>query len=128
MLPRRLTGAPPTAVVPAVVVALLMTVAAGCAQVDGTDRGAIRENVIEPGITAIDESRAFACDSDASTLRTALEFYELAAGVPAPDEAALVDGGYIRSGSELWDVVDGRLVARHPDCGDVTTTLPATEP
>ena len=119
MLPRRLSAA-------AALVAVLATV--GCAQVDGTDRGAIRENVIEPGITAIDDARAFACDSDASTLRTVLELYEVAEGAPAPDEAALVDGGYVRGRSDLWDVVDGRLVAQHPDCGDVPTTLRATEP
>ena len=34
---------------------------AGCANVDGTDRGAIRENVIEPGITAIEQASAQAC-------------------------------------------------------------------
>lgn len=102
-------------------------VLAACAQVDGTDRGAIRENVIEPGITAIDDSRAFACNSDASTYRTVLEIYEVAEGEPAPDEAALVAGGYVRGESELWDVVDGRLVAQHPDCGDVPTSISATE-
>ena len=112
-------------VVAAIVVAL---VAGGCAGVDGTDRGVIRENVIEPGITAIGDSRTFACDSDASTFRTVLEIYEVAEGEPAADEAALIDRGYVRGRSELWDVVDGRLVAQHPDCGDVRATAPTTGP
>ncbi len=116
MLPRRLI----TAVAGTIVLA-------ACAQADGTDSGAIRENVIEPGITAIDDSRTLACSSEASSFRTVLEIYEVREGEPAPDEAALVAGDYVRGESELWDVVDGQLVAQHPDCGDVPTTIPATE-
>jgi hypothetical protein len=102
-------------------------VLSACAGADGTDDGAIRENVIEPGITAIDESRLLACSSEASSFRTVLEIYEVSEGVPAPDEAALIDGDYVRRESELWDVVDGRLVPEHPDCGEVPTTIPAAE-
>lgn len=116
MLPGRLTLLAAAAV--------LLT---ACAQADGTERGAIRENVIEPGITAIQESEALACESEASSFRTVLDVYEVREGEPAPDEAALVEGDYVRSESELWDIVDGQLVPQHPDCGDVVTTVPAPE-
>jgi hypothetical protein len=116
VLSRRLTAA-----------AAAVVVLAACAQVDGTENGVIRENVIEPGITGIDESRALACGSEASSFRTVLEIYEVREGEPAPDEAALIEGEYVRSESELWDVVDGRLVVQHPDCGEVPTTVPAAE-
>ena len=117
MLLRRLSTASAAAIV----------VLTACAGADGTDDGAIRENVVEPGLEAIDESQALACSSEASSFRTVLEIYEVREGEPAPDEAALIEGDYVPSESELWDVVDGQLVAQHPDCGDVPTTLPATE-
>ena len=102
MLPDRLTLA-------ALAAAALLT---ACSGADGTDGGAIRENVIEPGITAIDESSGLACGSEASSFRTALEAYELVEGEPAADEQALIDAGLLRAESELWDVIDGRLVAQ----------------
>ena len=98
-----------------------------CAGADGTERGAIRENVIEPGITAIDESRTLACGADASALRTALEAYELIEGGPAPDEAALVAEGYLRDESDAWDVTDGQLVSQDPQCGPPPASAPAAE-
>jgi hypothetical protein len=104
--------------------AVLLT---GCAGADGTDGGAIRENVVEPGLDAVDESQAVACATEASGFRTVLEIYELTEGEPAPDEAALVEGDYVRGESELWDVVDGELVAEHPDCADVPTNVPTEE-
>mgnify|MGYP003115032685 CR=1 FL=1 len=117
MLFRRLTTA-------SVAAAVVLT---ACGGADGTDDGAIRENVVEPGLEAIDESQALACGAEASNFRTVLEIYELTEGEPAPDEAALVAGDYLRSESELWDVVDGRLVAEHPDCADVPGTVPTEE-
>ena len=116
MLPSRLIAATAAA-----------AVLAACAQADGTDDGAIRENVIEPGLAAIEESKLLACSSEASNFRTVLEIYEVSEGGPAADEAALIDGDYVRRESELWDVVDGRLVPEHPDCGEVPTTIPTTE-
>lgn len=98
---------------------------AGCAGVDGSDRGVIRENVIEPGITAIAQASQLACSSDAATLRTALETYELLVGTPAPDESALV-GEFLRQESDLWDVDDGQLVPVDPGCGSVPTEAPET--
>ncbi len=101
--------------------------AAGCAGADGTDRGAIRENVIEPGITAIDDSSELACNADAAAVRTALDAYELLEGQPAPDEASLVVGEFLREESELWDVIDGELVPVDPACGEVPADLPAAD-
>jgi len=98
-----------------------------CAGVDGTEQGAIRENVIEPGITAIDRARSETCAIDASSLRTAIDAYTLLEGDPPPDEQALVDGGFLRSVTEEWDVVDGELVAANPACDDVPTTVPTQE-
>jgi hypothetical protein len=106
--------------VPAAAVAVLVS---ACAGADGTERGAIRENVIEPGITAIAQASEFACNSDAATLRTALETYELLVGAPAPDESVLV-GEFLREESDLWDVVDGQLVPADPGCGSVPTDAP----
>jgi len=97
---------------------------AGCAGVDGTDRGAIRENVIEPGITAIEQASELACSGDAATLRAAIEAYELLEGAPPADEAALVATEYVREESDLWDIKDGQLVAVDPGCGSVATEAP----
>ncbi|NNE11372.1 MAG: hypothetical protein HKN41_03920 [Ilumatobacter sp.] len=116
MLQRRLNAARRS--LPALVLALAL-VSSACAGVDGTERGAIRENVVEPGITAIGEAREQACGLNATNLNTALETYLLLEGEPAPDEAALVSEGYLRSETEEWDVVDGVLVPEHPACGPV---------
>ena len=83
---------------------------------DGTERGAIRENVIEPGITAIAQASALACSTDADVLRTALQTYEMFEGQPAPGEEALVEADVLLSPSPVWDVVDGDLVAQDPGC------------
>lgn len=87
----------------------------------GEGGGAIRENVVEPGVTAITEggdADAAACGIEASTLRSALESFELMRGAPAADEHDLVDEGFLREPSDLWDIVDGQLVAQDPGCGD----------
>ena len=88
----------------------------------------IRENVIEPGITALNQSKQFACDGDAATIRLALEAYELFEGQPAPDEQTLIDGEFLRDESDRWDVVDGRLIAQDPDCGTVLPPEPVPLP
>lgn len=101
-----------------------LATAAGCAGADGTDRGAIRENVIEPGITAIGQATQLACSGDAATLRTAMEAYELLEQTPAPDEATLVAEQFVREESDLWDIVDGQLVPADPGCGTVAPDAP----
>lgn len=90
-----------------------------CAGVDGTERGAIRENVIEPGITAMDQSREVACGIDARTIQTALDAYEALEGEPAQDETTLIDNGFLREESEAWNVADGVLVPQAEVCGTV---------
>jgi hypothetical protein len=103
--------------------------AAGCS---GSD-GAIADNVIEPGITAIDNAKVLTCDQDLRTLGAAVQAYSMLEGVPPADEAALVDGHYLREGSDSWDVVDGQIVAADPQCGEAgvapaNTAVPVTAP
>ncbi len=102
-----------------------LVLVSACAGADGSERGVIRENVIEPGITAIQQASELACSQDAATLRTAMETYELLVGAPAPDEAMLL-GEFLRDESDLWDIVDGRLVPVDPGCGSVATDAPET--
>lgn len=93
-----------------------------CASADGTERGALRENVIEPGITAIKEDAPAAnCGVNASTLQNAIDSFTLLEGDPPPDEQSLVDAGYLRETTSDWNVVDGVLVAENPACGPVPT-------
>jgi hypothetical protein len=77
----------------------------------------IEDNLVRPAITAMDQSQALACGTDAETLSTAIQAYALLEQRPPADEAALVAGQYLREQSELWDIIDGRLVPVHPDCG-----------
>jgi len=109
------------------VVASATALLAACTGADGTEGGVVRENVIEPGITAVEDASAVACGSEASSFRTALEAYEVIEGEPAADEQALIDAGLLRAESELWDVVDGRLVADDAACVEVPTTVPAAD-
>lgn len=110
MLRRRLT-----------VLAALAVAAAAC-----SEGGAIEENVVRPGITAIQEDApAAACAVNAATLRSAIESFTLLEGDPPSDEQALVDAGYLRETTSDWDVADGELVAENPACGEVGE-LPVT--
>jgi hypothetical protein len=109
----------------AIVVAAAATLAA-CGGDDGG--GAIEENVVRPGITAMEQASALACDGDRQTLQTAIESYTLLEGDPPPDESALVAGQYLREESELYDVVDGQVVTVDPGCGGTGTVPPATPP
>lgn len=108
MLPGRLTPV-------AVAVAAVVTVSAAC----GSDDGAIRDAVVEPGVTAAQDAGGMACDAEARLLRTAVEAYELLEGHPAVSEGALVGAGLLREPSEMWDVVDGRIVAQSATCGEI---------
>lgn len=110
MLQRRLTGA------------LLLTLAATTLIACGDKP--IEDNLVRPGITAIEQSRDLACGADAATIRAAIDAYTVLNGGPPADEAALVDARLLRSVSEGWDVVDGSLVAQHPSCGPVGDSTP----
>lgn len=109
MLHRRLT-----------LLAVAAIVVAAC-----SEGGAIEENVVRPGITAITEDAPeAACTSNAAVLRSAIDAYQLLEDGPPPDEQALVDAGYLRERTSDWDVVDGELVAENPACGDVPDQAP----
>jgi hypothetical protein len=98
-----------------------------CSGADGTDEGAIRENVVDPGVAAIESGGGAdlaACESDASILLTALDAYEAIEGEPAADADALVEAGLLREPSELWTVADGSIVAVDERCADVPTDEP----
>lgn len=89
-----------------------------------SDGGTIENNLIRPGITALDRAGALSCGNDAAAMRTAIDAYQAMEGTPPPDEQALIDGQYLRNGSDLWDVVDGRLVAVGPDCVSAQSDAP----
>ena len=105
MLQRRLTGA------------LLVTAAVGALAACGDET--IEDNLVRPGITAIDDARTEACGANAGVLRSAIDAYTLIVGEPPPDEQALVDERFLRETTTDWDVVDGDLVAENPACGPV---------
>jgi hypothetical protein len=112
VLSRRLNGA--------LLGTLAATILVGCGDKP------IEDNLVRPGITAIDDARDEACGMNASAVRTAVEAYTMLEGDPPPDEQALVDEGYLRETTTDWDVVDGELVAENPACGPVGET--ATPP
>jgi hypothetical protein len=87
--------------------------------------GAIEDNLVRPGITAIDESRALACTTDAQSLETAIGGYEMLNGHPPADEQELIAAQYLREASDSWDIVDGVLVPQAAACGVVTATTPS---
>ena len=93
--------------------------------------GAIEDNVVRPGITAMEQASALACSNDAQALQQAVQMYtELEGGAP-PDQAALVATRYLREPSELHDVVNGQIVPIDPGCGGtgaVATTPSGSAP
>jgi hypothetical protein len=99
---------------------LLVAAASLAALTACSEGGAIEENVVRPGITAITEDApAAACTANASVLRNAIDAYTMLEDGPPPDEQALVDAGYLRETTTDWEVVDGELVAENPACGSV---------
>ena len=88
------------------------------------------EVVVEPGITAIRESNALACDADLLSLQNAVEYFALLNAGPPTAESDLVPD-WLRSESEFYDIVDGVVVpATGSDCPmpsvDTQGALPAT--
>lgn len=108
-----------------------------CSGADDEAAGPIEENVVAPGVTAIDQATAAVCEREADNLRRLLDEFEVIEGAPAESESALVATGYLTEESELFDVVDGRLEAVTPACksavpvtapsGSAPLTAPATE-
>jgi hypothetical protein len=91
--------------------------------------GPIEENVVRPGITAMEQASALACSTDAEVLGKAIEAYVLFENDPPPDEAALIAAGFLREESTLHDVVDGQVVPVAVDCGGTgAPAAPATTP
>jgi hypothetical protein len=112
--------------------ALVLALAA-CGGEDGEDGGVLEENVVRPGVTAIDEAPTAACGQDLATLQLAVDTYATLEGSPAPNESALVGTGNLREESTLLDVIDGQIVAQDPACDGVVpkitpTSTPMTAP
>jgi len=82
----------------------------------GDGGGVIEENVIRPGITAMNQASEFACDADKAALTMALETYEIMQGESAIDQTALIEAGYLREASTLYEVVDGQPRPVDPGC------------
>jgi hypothetical protein len=99
----------------------------------GDGGGAIEDNVVRPGVTALEGAPTAACGQDIAALTAALDSYATLEGAPAPDESALVATGYLRDESDLLDVIDGQIVAQDVACDDVVpkitpTSTPMTAP
>ena len=73
------------------------------------------EVIVKPGITAIEQSSALACDADRMTLETAIETFTLLNAAPPTAESDLVPD-WLSSESALYDLVDGQIVPA-PDSG-----------
>jgi hypothetical protein len=99
--------------------ALTSLVLAACG--DGTPAGdrTLEDNLIRPGITAIESARGQTCEVNASSLRTAIEAFRLLEGGDPADEAALIEAGLLSVEATDWDVADGELVAVNPACESV---------
>ncbi len=87
--------------------------------------GGLEDPLVKPGITAIDQSRELTCSTDATTLQTAIDAYQLLSDAPPADESVLITAGYLREASEAWDIADGVLVPQASACGVVTATTPS---
>ena len=108
------------------VIRSLVGVVAAAAALAACGDGKPIEKLERTGVTAIEQSKAIACNADAETLRQGIEIYTELQGAPPPDEAALVAAGYLREPSQLYDVVNGQVVPVAVDCGG--TGVAATAP
>jgi len=95
----------------------------GLAATAGCGATPVDDPLVRPGISAIDRSTELACDADAATLRSAIDTYTLLEGTAPADEATLIPD-FLREESTNWDVVDGRIVAENPACGEVGAAAP----
>ncbi len=67
------------------------------------------EVIVKPGITAIEQSGGLVCDADLRALETSIENYTLLNAGPPTAESDLVPD-WLRSESQLYDIVDGAIV------------------
>ncbi len=82
----------------------------------GDGGGVIEDNLIRPGITAMNQASDLACNADKAALTMALETYGIMEGAPAIDQTALIEAGYLREASTLYEVVDGQIQPIDPGC------------
>ncbi|MGD9995317.1 MAG: hypothetical protein AB7R77_06660 [Ilumatobacteraceae bacterium] len=59
----------------------------------------------DPGI--VDQVNGFACDADRKTLEVAVESYYAMNGEPPVDQQQLVEAGFLRKASNLFDLAAG---------------------
>jgi hypothetical protein len=109
-------------IVAAGALALILTACGG-----GDGGGVIEDQVVRPGITALDNGATAACSQDLATLQLAVDTYATLEGSPAPNESALVATGNLREESELLDVIDGQIIAQAPACEAVVPKITPTE-
>ncbi|HUF96958.1 MAG TPA: hypothetical protein VMM60_02440 [Ilumatobacter sp.] len=64
----------------------------------------------------MNDATVLACNADKAALTMALETFEIMQGDPATDQAALMDAGYLRAPSELYEVVHGQIRPINPSC------------
>jgi hypothetical protein len=112
----------------AALIRALALAAAGAAVLSACGGGGpIEENVVRPGITAMEQASALACSTDAQTMQMAIDTFEVMNGRPPKDEAELVAAGFKES--TLHDVVNGQVVPVAVDCGGTgAPAAPATTP
>lgn len=101
-------------------VALLLTACGGSDGLSSVVGNEFQEAVVEPGITALQDAPAAACDAEYNALQKAIELYEVMHGELPTEEADLVGTG-LRTESERWDLVDGSIV---PAATDASPCLP----
>jgi hypothetical protein len=103
---------PPALLFPLLILGVM--VVSACGGDDGG--GVIEDNLIRPGITAMNQASELACNADEAALTMALEAYEIMNGDPASDQAALVEAGFLREPSMLHEVLDGQIRPIDPGC------------
>ena len=107
--------------------ALLLAACGGIDDGGGGGGGVLEENVVRPGVTAIEQAPVAACGQDLATLQLAVDTYATLEGSPAPNESALVATGNLREESALLDVIDGQIVAQDPACDGVAPKITPSE-
>lgn len=98
---------------PLLAAAALATTLIACGE--GGGGGVIEDNLIRPGVTAMNNASVLACNADKAALTTALSMFEIMQGEPAIDQTALIEAGYLRESSESYTVVNGQIRPSDPE-------------